>query len=83
MIKRESVYTSISMERRFPLIMKILLSSNAPMSPKAIAIKYIDNPTSSDILVTGTILNVLALAKIVRKSTNNLKAKRTFYRLET
>lgn len=71
MIVRDRSYRSgetIALSERFPEIMKILKNSTSPMSAHDIAKLYVSTPNSSDSLVTGTILNVLALAGVVQKT---------------
>lgn len=72
MIKRDVQsygFNPIPMNQRYPEIMKVLQESTEPLSSTEIANLYITNPNSSDGLVTGSILNVLALAGIVKKNT--------------
>lgn len=67
MIDRNSCKDQITMEVRYNSIMGVLDLQNELLSSRDITEKYIKNPTSSDVLVTTTILNVLSCTGMVFK----------------
>jgi hypothetical protein len=70
---------AIPLEQRYEMIMQVMNSTRKFMTSRQIADSYINNPTTSDVLVTGSILNVLALANLVTKRQLNLPSKVTRY----
>jgi hypothetical protein len=68
-IIRQDMYETIPMDQRYPMIIEILNVNALALTSREIAERYIYSPTESDRLVTGTILNVLTLAGIVKKFT--------------
>ena len=70
MIIRQNIHEIIPMDQRYPMIMGILNTTALALTSREITERYVYQPTESDKLVTGSILNVLTLAGIVKKFTD-------------
>jgi hypothetical protein len=58
----------VSMEERYPLIVRVLKDADKPLSASEICDRYIVGKVmASDPLSTGHILNVLSMASVVRR----------------
>lgn len=82
MLIRENLYDSISMDRRFPEIMAILNTTAIPLTSREVAARYVVQPSESDKLVTGSVLNILALVGLVKKYTSSDKRRTNTYVLD-
>lgn len=61
-----------SAEDRTEAILEVLKKSPFLLSTIEITKSYIDNPTESDKVTTGNILQILAAAKVVRRETKTI-----------
>lgn len=68
----------MTLDERTNKTMDVLAQAFEPLTARQIAEKYMQNPTASDALTTGTICNVLAAAGMVRKSTKP-RGRRSYF----